>query len=361
MHRRGGDPGNRNATNVSASADAILQYRHDDQTIARRKEVCIVTRGAALFVAMLVGLLGQPVSAAESDPPATDMHETVVHVPMEEKGIFGTSQRELVATTYMPDGAGPFPLIVLSHGNPPDAMDRPKIGRYRKLAQIREFVHMGFVVIVPIRRGYGATGGSYAEDTGSCKHPNFEGAGNAAAEDLLATIKFADTLPQVDRSHVVLVGQSAGGFASLAAASFAPQGLVAVVNFSGGSGGRPATHPGAPCEPELMADAIGHFAATTHVPALWHYVENDEFFAPSVVRTWFSAFQAAGGQGELVMEPPFGRKGHGMFAVDSAIPIWMPHFAQFVSAVVPLTTLPAAASGSLPTTAPATATGPDDD
>lgn len=272
--------------------------------------------------------------AAESDPLATDLHETVVSVPMTENGFFGTSQRELVATTYMPDGAGPFPLIVLSHGNPPNAHDRVKVGRYRKLVQIREFVRMGFAVIVPIRRGYGATGGTFAEDAGSCKRPDFVAAGNAAAQDLLATIAFADTLPQIDKNHVILVGQSAGGFASLATASYSPPGVIAVVNFSGGRGGRPATNPGDPCAPDRMAEAIGHYASTTHVPVYWHYVQNDNFFAPDVVRTWFGAFQTAGGQGQLVIEQPFGRDGHGMFAVDRAIPIWEPGFQSFVSSVL---------------------------
>lgn len=272
--------------------------------------------------------------ATEFEPTATDLHETVVSVPMTDKGFFGTRQRELVATTYMPDGAGPFPLIVLSHGNPPNARDRVKVGRYRKITQIREFVRMGFAVIVPIRRGYGATGGTFAEDGGSCKRPDFVAAGDAAAQDLLATIAFADTLPQVDKARVILVGQSAGGFASLAAASYAPPGLIAVVNFSGGRGGRPATNPGDPCGPDRMAEAIGHYASTIRVPVLWHYVQNDMYFSPDVVRTWFSAFQAAGGQGQLVIEQPFGRDGHGMFAVDSAIPIWEPGFQSFIASVL---------------------------
>ncbi|GGC48030.1 hypothetical protein GCM10011400_39140 [Paraburkholderia caffeinilytica] len=292
-------------------------------------------RSIGMFVcSAILALWRCPATAAESDAVATDLHETVVAVPMTEKGFFGTSQRDIVATTYMPDGAGPFPLIVLSHGNPPNAHDRVKVGRYRKLTQIREFVRLGFAVIVPIRRGYGATGGAFAEDTGSCKRPDFVAAGSAAAEDLLATIAFADKLPQIDKDRVILVGQSAGGFASLAAASYAPKGVIAVVNFSGGRGGRPATNPGDPCAPERMSEAIGHFASTTHIPVLWHYVQNDMYFSPDVVRTWFSAFQAAGGQGQLVIEQPFGRDGHGMFAVDSAIPIWEPGFQTFTSSVL---------------------------
>lgn len=294
------------------------------------------TRAWPLCAAILLNASIAASHAAERDPIATDIHETVVNVPMTEHGLFGDHTRDLVATTYMPDGPGPFPLIVLSHGNPPNAFDRVKVGRYRKLTQIREFVHLGFAVIVPIRRGYGATGGSFEEATGSCGNPDFEKAGREAAQDLLATIAFADTLPQIDPDHVILVGQSAGGFASVAAASYAPKGLVAVVNFSGGRGGDPAHHPSQPCAPQRMSDTYAHFAATTHVPILWHYVENDMYFGSDAPKSWFSAFQAAGGRGELVTEAPFGRDGHGMFAADRSMPIWLPHFERFVSSVVTL-------------------------
>jgi dienelactone hydrolase len=280
--------------------------------------------------ALAVSLVGCAGIAKDEPPSATDLHETIVKVPVDE----GNHTRDIVATTYMPDGPGPFPLIVLSHGSPPDPRDRWKVGRYRELPQIRTFVQLGFAVIVPIRRGYGATGGIDEEDAGSCQNPDYTAAGEQAARDVLAAVKYAQTLPTVDRSRVVLVGQSAGGFASLAAASYAPQGLVAVVNFSGGRGGNPSKHPGMPCAPQQMAATIAHFATTTRVPVLWHYVQNDKYFAPDVVATWFSAFQAAGGHGQMIVEPPFGTNGHGMFAVKDAIPIWLPHFEQFVTPLV---------------------------
>lgn len=283
---------------------------------------------AGILIASVCSLAG---AADESAPIATDLHETVVKVPMNEHGFFGDHERDLVATTYMPDGPGPFPLIVLSHGSPPDPRDRPKVGRYRELPQIRTFVQLGFAVIVPIRRGYGATGGSDEEDAGSCRHPDYTAAGKQAALDVVAAVAYAQTLPQVDQDHVVLVGQSAGGFASLAAASLAPKGVIAVVNFSGGRGGNPSKHPGMPCDPQQMANTIGQFASTTRVPVLWHYVQNDMFFAPEVVATWFAAFQAAGGQGQMIVEPPFGKNGHGMFAVAASIPIWLPHVEQFLA------------------------------
>lgn len=304
------------------------------RSISRLKRTLVRLIWLMLSGALIVTLSGRVLAANEAEPPATDLHETVVKVPMTEHGLFGDHERDIVATTYMPDGPGPFPLIVLSHGDPADSMDRPKIGRYRELPQIRTFVQLGFAVIVPIRRGFGATGGSYEEDAGSCKNPDYMAAGKQAAQDVLAALAYAETLPQVDRDHVVFVGQSAGGFASLAAASFAPKGLVAVINFSGGRGGNPSKHPGMPCGPQQMADTIGHFASTTRVPVLWHYVQNDKFFAPEVVATWFAAFQAAGGQGKLIVEPPFGRNGHGMFAVADSIPVWLPHVEQFLAPLV---------------------------
>jgi hypothetical protein len=69
---------------------------------------------------------------------------------------------------------------------------------------------------------------------------------------------------------------------------------------------------------------------------LWHYVENDQYFGPDYTRTWFAAFQQAGGKGEFVMEPPFGSNGHLMFASRDAISIWLPHVHDFLAPLVPI-------------------------
>lgn len=141
---------------------------------------------------------------------------------------------------------------------------------------------------------------------------------------------FASRLPFVQPDRIVLVGQSAGGIASIAAASASPVGVVGVVNFSGGRGGRPYTHPGEPCMPENMTAAIGKLAATVKVPVLWHYAENDQYFAPHHVSAWYKAFVDAGARGKLVMQPPFGRDGHGIFAARGGLPIWTAEFDRFM-------------------------------
>lgn len=257
------------------------------------------------------------------------LHEQVMAIPLWD----GAVPAALVATSYKPDGLGPFPLVILSHGSPGSMAERQRMGRYRVISHVHEFVHRGFAVIVPMRRGYGDTGGPWAERYGSCEAPDFYNAGLEAAADLLATIRHAKSLPYVNPERIVLAGQSAGGFASIAAASRAPEGVIAVVNLSGGRAGNPRTRPGEPCAPQHMASAINRFAKTIKVPVLWHYAENDRFFGPAHVRAWFQAFRDAGAPGTLVMQPPFGEDGHRLFASRAGLPIWTAAVDDFLRTV----------------------------
>ena len=288
--------------------------------------MAICRRFCSLPVLALCLLTALSVAAARAQPIDAALREEVVSVPLPP----GTDVAALVATTYRPQGDGPFPLIVLSHGSPTNAADRGKMGRYRVLSRIREFTRRGFAVIVPMRRGYGETGGAWAETYFRCSSPDYYAAGVQAARDLVATVEYARSLAYVHRERIILLGQSAGGFASIAAASHNPPGVIAVVNLSGGRGGRPHTQPGEPCDPDNMTSAIARFAQTIRVPVLWHYAENDRYFAPVHVRAWFHAFESAGAPGTLVMQPPFGEDGHGMFASPAGLPLWTGSFDAFM-------------------------------
>lgn len=284
------------------------------------RQICSVR----VLVVCLLAMLFVAVARAQSIDAA--LREEVVSVPLPP----GADVAALVATIYRPQGDGPFPLIVLSHGSPTNAADRGKMGRYRVLSRIREFTRRGFAVIVPMRRGYGETGGAWAETYFRCSAPDYYAAGMQAAVDLVATVDYARRLEYVNRERIILLGQSAGGFASIAAASHSPPGVIAVVNLSGGRGGRPKTQPGEPCDPDNMTRAIARFAQTIRVPVLWHYAENDRYFAPEHVLAWFQAFESAGASGTLVMQPPFGEDGHGMFASPAGLPLWTAAFDAFL-------------------------------
>ena len=278
-----------------------------------------------LFLAVSPALL----HAADEEILA-DLHEQVIQVPVRVEGLFGAKELTLTATIFRPNGDGPFPLIVLSHGTAPNVLERAKIGRYRRIPQIREFVSRGFAVIVPIRRGFGATGGDYAEYIGKCASPIYYEACRTAGSDIVAAVDHAVKRPEINPNCVILVGQSTGGLSSLAAASMNPKGLIAVVNFSGGHGGDPAAHPGVPCDPQSLRATFAKFSQTIKVPVLWHYAENDQYFSPKYANEWFSTFQQEGGKGRLVIQPPFGKDGHRLFASDKAIPIWTKEFDAFL-------------------------------
>jgi dienelactone hydrolase len=245
--------------------------------------------------------------------------------------IPGPEGRTLVGTLYRPATTEPRPLIVLSHGSPVDAAARSTMDRYRILTPIDALLARGYVVLVPMRRGFGATGGGFAESHGGCANPDYHRAGLEAARDILAAMWYGQSLPFVRADRVLLVGQSVGGMSSIAAASLRPQGLVGVVNFAGGSGGNPQTRPGEPCRPERLQEAYAAWGKTVSVPVLWHYAENDHFFSPKHAREWYEAFAQAGGKGYLVVQPPFGNDGHGLFPSPFAVPIWTPEFDRFAA------------------------------
>jgi dienelactone hydrolase len=223
---------------------------------------------------------------------------------------------------YKPVGAGPFPLLVLSHGSPRNAEDRLHFGARTLRVQAEAYAAAGVAVAVPIRRGYGGVG-KWAEDYGTCEHPDYYDAGLAGADDIDATIAALSKRPEIDASRVVLMGVSAGGWASLAAAT--KGGVRGVVNFAGGRGSR---GPDTVCKEDNLTYAAGRYGGDSHhVPELWIYSQNDHFFGPSLARRLFDAFTTAGGQATFVAAPPYGDDGHKYF---DDVTSWKPTVDRFL-------------------------------
>lgn len=256
-----------------------------------------------------------------------ELREEVVAVPLRS----ASAQEKafpLTATLFQPAGAGPFPVVVLNHGSPARARDRDVMGRYRLLAPVRELLRMGFAVIVPMRRGYGASPGDYSEGYGSCDSPRFERSGAESARDVISAIDYVRGRPSIDRERIVLMGQSAGGFASLATAAQSPPGVVAVLNMAGGRGGN--GKDGAPCAPEAMAAVIATYARTTRAPVLWLYAQNDKYFGPAVSKAWFAAFEQGGGKGRYIPNPAHGDDGHLLLYAPDGVGVWAPQVRAFL-------------------------------
>jgi dienelactone hydrolase len=282
--------------------------------------LCLLLAGALVACAL------SPTRAAEK--LETSLREAVHSVTVAAAGA------NIVVTSFRPRGEGPFPWIVLSHGTAPTAEANRALGRYRPLNPVREWVRRGYTVLVPVRRGYGASGGEKLGDGfgSSCSRPDYRGAGEGAALDLLATVVWAKAQRDLDGKRWLLVGQSAGGFASIYTASKRPDGLVAVLAFAPGRGaGDPDKRRGEPCAPDRMAELFASIAPQIAVPVLWFYAENDESIGPRVQKLWFESFRSAGGRGELVVAPPFpkARGGHGLFPSSAGTPIWTAAVTKF--------------------------------
>ena len=249
--------------------------------------------------------------------------ETVIKVPVEAPG---TGVVTIDVTVFRPDGKGPFPLAVINHGSPRDAAERRANGRQRFEAQSRELARRGFIVAVPTRRGYGESGGEWAEGYGPCRNPDYFASGLESARDVRAAIAELKRDPDVDGKRVLLVGQSAGGWAALATASQPLDGLVGVINFAGGRG---SARPDEVCNDARLVEDVGRYGATSRVPQLWLYAANDHFFPPDVARRMHESFTRAGGRATLRQLPPFGADGHALFAGGTRE--WLPQVEPFLA------------------------------
>jgi dienelactone hydrolase len=269
-------------------------------------------------------------AAAQSGPvgaPEGRWRAQVHRVP------FDAAASTLLATRVCrPRGEARAPLLIINHGSPPDAAARPRMTLPNCGGTAQWFVERGFVVAMPLRRGYGETGGTWAENYGSCNGADYAAGGLASADDIAAVVRYMRTLPFVAPDRLVVVGQSAGGWASLAYASRYPDGLVAVLNFAGGRGGHRGNVPNSNCSPDRLVAGAGTYGRTARVPMLWVYAENDTFFGPELVRRMHAAFTGAGGRAQLVQPGPFSDDGHRLFT-PAGMPIWTPIAGAFLDSV----------------------------
>src|SRR4051794_24839860 len=143
----------------------------------------------------------------------------------------GVSMR---TTLFRPAGPGPFPLVIVNHGTTQNAERRRLAAAPDFDSMAQWFVGRGFAVAVPQRPGHGETAGEYREDQGGCDEADFARAGRGAADSIAAAIAYLRMQSFVRRTGVIVVGQSAGGWAALALASRAPPGVRAVIDFAGG-------------------------------------------------------------------------------------------------------------------------------
>jgi dienelactone hydrolase len=257
--------------------------------------------------------------------------EETISLPVEVRDASGAPVRQSITVTVFRDNARPkSPFLILNHGRS-DAAGRAALGRARSAANSRYFVGKGFVVLAPTRIGYGVTGGPDVENSGRCASRDFPPVFEAAAQQVVATIQYAKRLPYVDGAKGLVVGQSFGGATSIAVAAKNIPGVVGIVNFAGGSGGRPKTHPDDPCSSQALGRTLASYGARARSPTLWLYSENDRYWGKELPRAWFAGFVRSGGKGKFVQLPAFGMDGHTSFNRNPEA--WKPHVDAFLTEI----------------------------
>ncbi|MGA9670008.1 MAG: dienelactone hydrolase family protein [Terracidiphilus sp.] len=234
------------------------------------------------------------------------------------------------------DLPGKHPLVVLTHGSSRKVEEHAEVTPWQQLPQALWFARRGWVALVVVRRGYGASGGDPdGNHAGRCPATDYEASAAYAAEDLRVAIDYARGLPEVDATHIVAAGVSTGGLTTVALTAKAPSGLVAAINFAGGRGSK-ADHD--VCNPGDLISAYRNFGKTSRVPMLWLYAENDKFFWPELAKKFDEAFRSKGGLDEFVLAPAIGEDGHSLFRHVDA---WSATVDTFLKAqnLAPLTEL----------------------
>lgn len=260
---------------------------------------------AAVMCGLLTGLHAQDLDAS--------LNEAIVIVP--KKGIFTI---DLETTVFKPDGDGPFPLVVINHGKAYG--DARFQGRYRPTLAARYFMARGYVVVVPMRQGFSKSGGSYIG--GGC---NVESNGLVQAEDVKAVLDHFVAQPFVDKTRILLVGQSHGGWTTLATGTLGYPGVKGLVNFAGG-----LRQENCPAWEGTLARAAGSYGKATSLPSLWFYGDNDSYFSPPTWKSMYEQYTAGGGKARMVAFGPFGSDSHSLFGASKGLAIWQPEVSKFL-------------------------------
>ena len=260
-------------------------------------------------------------SAMTMAAAADDFHREDLRIPMASAGPSG-----LEALLIRPAGTQRYPLALINHGTPRDVAKRADMTPYALYPQAVEFARRGFTALVVMRRGYGTSGGDYAENSGPCGHRNYLIAAKASASDLRAAIDAVKNRLDVTTKDMIAVGVSAGGFASVALTADPPSGLAAAISFAGGRGSRADDDV---CHEDALARAFAELGKTSRIPMLWVYAENDKFFRPDLAHRLHAGFSAAGGHAQFIDAPSFGRDGHALFSAAGAT-IWLPMVDRFL-------------------------------
>lgn len=238
---------------------------------------------------------------------------------------------KLVMRVSLPAGKtesdGPFPTLVLHHGSTGGRYSRRALDHFWQPATILKYFNArGWAVAMPARRGRGRSEGVYPRF--NCKTNDELAMAGGALEDVDAVTAEIRKLPFIDKSRVLIGGQSRGGILSIAHTGMRPDWYAGAINFVGGWLGKGCMKI-RPNEGDMVSEVnrnLFNRGASFGKETLWLYASGDRFYSLAHSRKNFEAFEAAGGAGTFVDEFPSGI-GHGLWKRPDR---WGPHVDAYL-------------------------------
>jgi hypothetical protein len=167
-----------------------------DVTVVNRSR-CAILNVARLVLCVLASQVSIAAGTASGDSsaPVRENRDQSFAVRMDNGS-------HILVRVCRPATDTPVRLVVINHGSPPDPAARPRMQVGRCDQEAAQWF---------LTRGYGATGGEWAETYGGCDHADYFHAGLETARDIDAAVQALTSLPFVTPDNAVIVGQSAGG------------------------------------------------------------------------------------------------------------------------------------------------------
>lgn len=211
--------------------------------------------------------------------------------PTYETAFYPSGKLKIEAYVFKPEGVGPFPVVIYTHGSRPghEREERP-------FAYVGELLaRSGYVVVVPERRGYGKSdGATFGETVGENRGPRFVTRVQEETGDMLAAVEFANTLPYAETKRMVVMGWSFGGIVSVFGASRSAA-FRAVVDQAGAALTWDRSVP--------MQAALKEAAGKIRIPLLGMVARNDR--TTESVKAVAREAEKHGATARLIVYPPF--------------------------------------------------------
>jgi dienelactone hydrolase len=248
----------------------------------------------------------------------------------------------LQTTLYRLPSPEPHPVVIINHGSTgPGVVPVSEV--YRAGNEASFYRSLGYIVVVPMRKGRGASDGTFFEESEDQAVEL-----DSAIEDLNAVVEFMTKQPDVDPTRIVVTGVSRGGLLAVAYAERYPTNVIGVINFSGGWWGEHTPNA------DFNFEEFRKAGRNAKIPMLWLYADHDSYYSLDFVEREFAVFRSAGGRGDLFEVRDLPGEGHFLCAWLDRWQVKVTDYLKEINKM--LNQSPPPSSNSVPVTLPTSKT-----